>query len=66
MYSQKLQEQTREHFKNIPFAAMKQFGGKFGIGAFQGGKYIVTDRKTYEKYIFESMDKLIENGWAID
>ena len=67
MYTQTLQDQTREYFKNLPFAAMKQFGtDSFGIGVLREGKYIITNRETKEKYIFENMDALLEAGWAID
>jgi hypothetical protein len=66
MWSDTLQEQTREHFKTMPFAAMKQIGGKFGMGVFRDGKYIITDIETKEIYEFLSMDELIVAKWAID
>jgi len=67
MWSQSLQEQTREHFKNMPFAAMKQFGtDTFGIGVFRDGKYIITNRETNTQDEFSSMDELITAKWAID
>ena len=66
MYSQTLQEQTREYFKHLPFAAMKQYGGKFGLALFQDNQFIITDRKTDDKYYFDSIDALIEANWAID
>ena len=66
MWSEELQKQTREYFKSMPIAAMKQIGGKFGIGVFQDDKYIITDRETNEEYLYETMDALIEAKWAID
>jgi len=66
MYSDSLKQQTREYFKTMSFAAMKQFGGKFGIGVLRDEKYIITDRKTAEKYCYESMDALIKANWAVD
>jgi len=67
MWSDELQEQTREYFKHLPFGAMKQFGTDvFGIGALRDGQYIVTDRTTKEQYVFTSVDELITAKWAID
>ena len=66
MWSEALQEQTREYFKSMPIAAMKQIGGKFGICVFRDYKYLITDRETNEEYLFETMDALIDAKWAID
>ncbi|PHR54380.1 MAG: hypothetical protein COA44_13260 [Arcobacter sp.] len=67
MWTEVLQEETKEHFKNMSFAAMKQFGtDTFGIGVFRDGKYIITNRESKEQYIYESMDDLIKAKWAID
>lgn len=66
MWSKELQQQTREYFKDIPFAAMKKIGGTYGICVYRDKCYIITDRKTNAEYIYHSMDALIDAQWAID
>ena len=66
MWSKELQKQTIEFFKTIPMAAMKNFDGAFGICILNDGIYTITDRKTYEEYVYESIDALLEAKWAID
>lgn len=66
MWSEALQKQTREYFKSMPFAAMKQIGGKFGICVFRENTYHIVDRETNAEYLYETMDALIEAKWAID
>ena len=66
MWSETLQQQTKEYFKTLPFAEMKQFGGRFGTCVYKDGQYIIVDKESDDVYTFESMDELIANGWAID
>ncbi len=66
MWSEELQEQTRVYFESMPFACMKQIGGKFGICTLEKGVYSIKDRETGDEYIYMSMDALIAAGWAID
>ena len=66
MWSEALQEQTRVYFKSMPFACMKQIGGKFGICTLKDGVYIIKDRESDKEYIYSSIALLIEAKWAID
>lgn len=66
MWSDELQEQTREYFKSLPIAAMKQYEGKYGICTLIDDKYIIKDRETKEVYEYSTMDELINAKWAID
>lgn len=70
MWTETLQQQTRDHFENVlPAAAMKHFGdGKFGVCVYLDGKYTIRDRDPDSNKIWEytSMDDLIADGWAID
>ena len=66
MWSEELQEQTKEYFKNLPVAAMKKTGGKYGVCILQDGKYTIQDRESDQVYVFECIDELIKDGWAID
>lgn len=47
---------------------MKQFGtDKFGIGRrWDDGECVIFDLKTEEKYVFETINDLLQAGWAID
>ena len=68
MYSEKLQKQTKEYFKSNPIAMMKQFGTeKFGACQLESdGIYYITVFDSDEVLAFETIDKLLEAGWAID
>ena len=68
MYSDELQKQTKEYFKNYPIAMMKQFGtDKFGACQLESdGIYYITVFKSDEVLSFETIDELLEAGWAID
>ena len=66
MWTKELQKQTREYFNMMPMAAMKQIDGVYVVCIFKDGLYTIIDRKTNEKYVYESMDALLEAKWAID
>ena len=66
MWSEELQEQTREYFKRLPIAAMKKVGGRYGVATMQDGKFIIQDRETDQTSVFECIEELIEADWAID
>ena len=66
MWSDELQEETREYFNRMPFAFVKQIGGKGGVCTLKDGIYIIIDREDDSEVVFESMDALIEANWAID
>ena len=66
MWSKELIETTREMLSKMPMAMMKNTDGLFGVLLLQDGKYVITDRTSNEKYVFESIDALIEAEWAVD
>jgi len=66
MWSKELIKITREMLSKMPMAMMKNIDGLFGVLLLQDGKYVIADRDSNEKYIFESIDALIEAGWAVD
>ena len=69
MWTETLQQQTRDHFENVMNGAfMKHFGdSRFGLCIFIDGKYVITDRGESEDiWEYNSMDDLIEAGWALD
>ena len=68
MWTETLQEQTKEYFKNNPIAMMKQFGtGKFGACQLESdGVYYIAVFDSEEVISFETMDELLVAGWAID
>lgn len=72
-WSDVLSKQTRDALREAsrsPFAIvpMKHIGGRFGIasGSAASGRYIVVDRATGDVHAFESMNALIDDGWAVD
>ena len=66
MWSDELQEQTREFLKTYPMAAMKKIGGVYGVCVLEKGIYIIKDRKTAQKYSYSSINELIFDKWVID
>ncbi len=66
MYSEELQEQTRDFFKEMPMALMKNFDGKFGVCILKDKKYIITDRDTKNIYKYLSVEEFIQDKWVID
>ena len=67
MWSEELQKKTKEYFAEMPIARMKYFGdSRFGTGALKDGKYIIIEDKVDEKHEYNSIDELINDGWAID
>ena len=70
MWTESLQQQTRDHFENVlPVVAMKHFGDdKFGFCIFKDERYTIKDRKPESNMIWEytSIEELIFDGWAID
>jgi len=67
MWSEELQNQTREHFETMPMAFMKHFGDlRFGACVLIKGEYVITEHNTNTKHKFDSIEALIQNGWVID
>jgi hypothetical protein len=73
MWSQSLQEQTREFFRRYPFAFVKHFGDfRFGVCSLMDGRCIVRELPFHDRqgplreWEYPSVDGLIEAGWAID
>ena len=68
MWTETLQEQTKEYFKSIPIAMMKQFGThKFGACQLESdGIYYITVFDSDEVLSFETIEELLKAGWAID
>ena len=69
MWTEALQQPTREYFDELPMAAMKRFrDSKFGICMLSDGKYIVLDRNedSTKKWVYDSIDEMIKDGWALD
>lgn len=66
MWSKELIKTTREMLSKMPMAMMKNTDGLFGVLLLRDGKYVITDRTSNEKYVFESIDALIEAEWAVD
>ena len=67
MWSEELQKQTKEHLEKLPAASMKHFGdSRYGLCLFKNEKFVISEFETNEKHEFESIDELIEDGWAID
>ena len=66
MWSDELKQLTREMLSKIPMAMMKKVGSTYGVLLLQDDKYVITDRTTNEEYLFESIEELIEAGWAVD
>jgi hypothetical protein len=68
MWTEELQQQTREFFKTLNGAFMKHFGdSRFGLCIYQNGKYVIKDRENFENFWeYDSVDEMIKDGWAID
>jgi hypothetical protein len=66
MYSEELQEQTREFFKEMPMGLMKNYDGRFGVCILKDEKYIITDRDTRDIYTYLSIEEFIQDKWVID
>jgi len=68
MYSDELQKQTKEYFKSMPIAMMKQFGtNKFGDCQIEeDGSYLITVLGNDKILTFKTIEELLEAGWAID
>ena len=66
MWSDELKQLTREMLSKMPMAMMKKIGSTSGVLLLEGNRYVITDRTTNEKYLFESIEDLIEAGWAVD
>lgn len=69
MWSEELQQITRESFERFPVALMKHFGDmKFGFCVQQDNKYIIKDMDKHsdDEWIYDSMDEMLSNGWAVD
>ena len=68
MYTVELQQQTRELFEKRNGAFMKHFGdSRFGLCILIDGKYVITDSgEPEDEWEYDSVDDMIEDGWAID
>ena len=67
MWSKTLQQQTREFLASYQVAAMKHFGdSRYGICIVENGKFIIRDRSSNDVWKYDSIEKLIEDGWVID
>jgi len=68
MWTETLQQQTRDHFENVMKGAfMKHFGdSRFGLCVFMDGKYIMNDRESDEIWEYATMDEMLADGWALD
>jgi hypothetical protein len=68
MWTEGLQQQTRELFESMNGAFMKHFGdSRFGLCIFIDGKYMITDREdSGDVWEYDSVDEMIDDGWAID
>jgi len=67
MWTENLQQQTREVFENMNGAFMKHFGdSQFGLCILIDGKYIIDNRSNDEVYEYKTMEVLLEDEWAID
>ena len=68
MWTETLQQQTRDHFENVMKGAfMKHFGdSRFGLCVFRDGKYIIKDRESDEIWEYVTMDEMLADGWALD
>ena len=67
MWSDELQKETREFISKYGMAAMKHFGNSvFGVCIVKDGKYLIKERDSDNEHLFESIEELVEAGWAID
>ena len=69
MWSEELQQQTREFFKKWPMAMMKHFGDmKFGVCHVKDGRYLIEGigDAVGQRWEYASVDMMIADGWAID
>ncbi len=66
MWTDELKDLTREMLSEMPMAMMKNIQSMYGVLLLIDNKYVITDRTSNEKYIFDSIDALIEAGWAVD
>ena len=68
MWTEELQELTRDYFENVMKGGMmKHFGdSKFGIGVFMDEKYIIHVLDSDEVCEYATMDEMLKDGWAID
>ena len=68
MWTEKLQQMTRDHFENIMKGAfMKKFGdNKYGLCVFIEEKYTITDRESDEVWEYDTMEEMLTDGWALD
>ena len=68
MWTEELQQQTRDLFEKMNGALMKHFGdGRFGLCVLMDGKYIIRDLEKFSDVReYNSVDEMIEDGWAID
>ena len=68
MWTETLQQQTREYFTSLAFAMMKEFGtSRFGIAhRLEDDSFAVFVLKSRKILTFSSVDDMISAGWAID
>ena len=68
MWSEELQQLTRDHFDNVMKGGlMKHFGdSKFGLCVLEDGKYVIHFMGSKEVCEFTTMDEMLKNGWVLD
>ncbi len=67
MWSKDLQQTTKEFlekYKMAPMKNSKEVGCGFCI--VREGKYYITEREGDGKYEYNSIEALLEDGWAVD
>ncbi len=68
MWTEELQQQTRDLFEKMNGAFMKHFGdSRFGFCILIDRKYVIRDREeSGDVWEYNSVDDMIVDGWAID
>ena len=68
MWTETLQQQTRDYFTSLPFAMMKEFDtSRFGIAHhLEDDSFTISILDSKDILIFSSINEMISAGWAID
>ncbi|MDF1878416.1 hypothetical protein JHD46_02040 [Sulfurimonas sp. SAG-AH-194-C20] len=66
MWSDELKTLTRKMLSEVPMAMMKNVDLLYGVLLLEDDKYVITDRTSSDKYVFETIDELLAAGWAVD
>jgi hypothetical protein len=65
MWSKELTELSKSYFKT-GFCCVKSEDGEFGELAFENDKYRISVFGSDKTYIYNSVDEIINAGWAVD